>query len=331
MKKNNIILILVILTLVSVSFSIYLLAYNRILANQSILQRSCNQDTGTLDYQLLAPDIAWLSANEFLIRQQQTTTSYADLKNSVSIILQNTQGEYAFYFEDLTTGAWVGINEKKQFMPLSLFKVPVMIATLKEVESGAASMDKKVILDKLDIDNKSGTLWKKGVGYETTIKDLLIELIHHSDNTASEALTRHVISDKIMFESVVAMGLPEPTLNDTSVSPKQYANMLRSLYFSNYLRRPFSELALTLMLETDFNSQIPAGLPKDIKVAHKVGFYVWEGYYHDCGIIYVPNKPYMLCIMSMNSTAEESDRIISQLSRIVYASVTANNVNYYTP
>jgi beta-lactamase class A len=328
-KKNTIILILVILSLASISFSIYIFTYNKVLASQSILQRSCNPDTGTLDYQLLSPDIAWLSANEFLVRQQQTTTSYADLKKSVSIILQNAQGDYAFYFEDLTTGAWVGINENKEFMPLSLFKVPVMIATLKEVEIGQASLDQKVVLDKLDIDNKSGLLWKKGSGYEITVKDLLINLIHHSDNTASEALTRHVISKEIMFESVIAMGLPEPTLNDTRVTAREYSNMLRSLYFSNYLRRPFSELALTIMLESDFNSQIPAGLPKNIKVAHKVGFYVWEGYYHDCGIIYAPNKPYLLCVMSMDSSAEEADKIISQLSKIVYSSVTANNATTY--
>jgi len=328
-KKNTIILILAVLTIVSVSLSIYFITYNKILASQSILQRACNPDTGTLDYQLLSPDIAWLSANDFLVRQQQTTTSYADLKNSVSIVLKNTQGHYAFYFEDLTTGAWVGINENEQFMPLSLFKVPIMIATLKEVELGEASLDQQVVLDKLDIDNKSGTLWKNGPGYRITVKDLLIELIQHSDNTASNALTRHVISNEIMFDSVVAMGLPAPTLNDTRVTPKQYAGMLRGLYFSNYLRRPFSELALTLMLNTDFNSQIPAGLPESIKVAHKVGFYVWEGYYHDCGIVYVPKKPYMLCVMSMNSNAEEADRIISQLSKIVYASVTANNATMY--
>lgn len=331
MKKNILILVLVILTLASVSFSIYLFAYNKILSNQSILQRSCNPDTGTMDYQLLSPDIAWLSANEFLLRQHQTTTSYSDLKNSVSIILSNTKGHYAFYFEDLTTGAWIGLNEDEQFMPLSLYKVPVMIATLKEVESGEATLDQKVFLDKLDIDNQSGDLWKKGAGYQLTVKDLLLQMIQQSDNTAFEALNRHVVAKDVMFESVVAMGLPAPTLNDTRVTAREYSAMLRGLYFSTYLRKPFSELALTIMLHSDFNSQIPAGLPKDVKVAHKVGFFVTEGFYHDCGIIYATNKPYLLCVMSRNSTSEEADRVISQLSKIVYNSVLSNNSTNTSP
>ena len=324
MKKNTIIFILVILTILSALSTIYLLAYSKIISDQDKLKQSCNNDNGINDYQLLSSDIAWLNVNDFWIRQRQTTASYDDLKKSVSIILQNAEGDYAFYFEDLTTGAYIGINENEPFMPLSLYKVPVMIAALKEIELGELSLDKKIVLTGPDIDNRSGQLWMKGVGYETNVKELLIELIQHSDNTASLALMNHVISDQTFSESILAAGLPDPSLNDTRVTPKQYANMLRSLYFSNYLRRPFSELALTIMLDTDFNSQIPAGLPKDVKVAHKVGFYISEGYYHDCGIIYVPNKPYMLCVMSKNSTAEEADKIISQLSRIVYTYVPAN-------
>jgi len=120
------------------------------------------------------------------------------------------------------------------------------------------------------------------------------------------------------------MGLPQSE-NFTYITPKDYANMLRGLYFSNYLRRPFSELALTIMLETDFNSQIPAGVPNTVKVAHKVGFYVNEGYYHDCGIVYASNTPYILCIMSKGGSPDEADRVMSQVSKIIYDRVTASN------
>jgi beta-lactamase class A len=142
-------------------------------------------------------------------------------------------------------------------------------------------------------------------------------MIKHSDNTALLALSRHVVSDSTFAEAKLGMGLP-PMINDTAVSPKQYANMLRGLYFSNYLRKPFSEVALSLMMETDFNSQIPAGLPKDVKVAHKVGIYNLGGYYHDCGIVYAPNHPYILCVMSKNTDLAEADKVISQSSKIVY-------------
>jgi beta-lactamase class A len=323
-KKNIIILFLVIVVLLSISINVYQREYNKILLKQSELNTACNRDLGNTNYQLLSPDIAWLSVDDFLTKQQHMTTSYQDMKGNINLILQNAQGQYAFYFEDLTTGAWVGINEKDEFIPLSLLKVPTMIATLKEVEDGNLSLDQYVILSEKDMDNRSGGLWKEGPGYAITVKDLLIKLIKDSDNTAELALVNHVISDEVLLESTSAIGFTESG-NVTMVTPKEYANMLRGLYFSNYLRRPFSELALTMMLETNFNSQIPAGIPSTVKVAHKVGFYTWEGYYHDCGIIYAPDKPYILCIMSKGSNAEEADRVISQLSKLVYERVTANN------
>ena len=112
------------------------------------------------------------------------------------------------------------------------------------------------------------------------------------------------------------MGVPKLESKE-SVSPKDYANILRSLYFSNYLKREFSELALSLMLETDYNSQLPKGIPKNIKISHKIGMSVNGMSFHNCGIIYT-KEPYILCVMSKNSTQEESDKIISKISKQIY-------------
>ncbi|MEK6825260.1 MAG: serine hydrolase [Nanoarchaeota archaeon] len=117
---------------------------------------------------------------------------------------------------------------------------------------------------------------------------------------------------------MASLGLPPPENDITTVTPKEYINLFRSLYISSYLRRPFSEFALSLLLHTEFTSQIPAGLPPDVKVAHKVGINREEKIFHDCGIIYLPKKNYLLCMMSKNSTQEESDRVMSAVSRTIY-------------
>ena len=102
-------------------------------------------------------------------------------------------------------------------------------------------------------------------------------------------------------------------------STKEYTNFFRSLYISSYLRRPLSEFALSLLITTEFSSQIPAGLPQGVRVAHKLGINSDEKIFHDCGIVYLPQKHYLLCVMSKNSTQEESDRVISNVSKAVYA------------
>jgi beta-lactamase class A len=270
------------------------------------------------DFQLLSPTVAWLTLDDFLVQQKKLIISFANLKPILnSTITQNVNGLFGLYLEDLTTGAWLGINEKDTFVPASLLKLPVMTAVLKKIEKGELNLDDKIKLDSNDIDFQQGSLAYKGAGFEVSIKELLRLMIKESDNTAYFTFVRRLVSPNELIEAALAMGLP--SLEETNrISPKEYANMLRGLYYSSYMRRTFSELALSLMLETDFNSQLPSGIPRNVPISHKIGMYYDGGYYHDCGIIYLPEKPYILCVMSLNSTLEEANNVISYASKEVY-------------
>jgi len=252
-----------------------------------------------------------------LEKQKYYNVNYRSLKQQViTELAKHPDEKYGFYFEDLATGSWIGINEKERFIPRSLFKVPLMVLILKKVEEGELSLDQKVIVkpaDLLGVELETIVLTE----YETTIGELIAKMIQESDNAAVSILINKFIVVEDYVKIVSTMGLPTP-LEDYSVSPKEYANIFRSLYLSTYLRRPFSELALTILLDTKFNSQLPAGLPKDVKISHKVGFDKNLGFYHDCGIVYLPEHPYLICIMSQDNTQENADEMMSSLSKIVY-------------
>ncbi len=312
MKKTHLIIVLLILL---VAVSIYAGYLHK--ENSSLNKKA--QVAKANEFELLSPSIAFLNVDDFLAKQQTLTVSYSELKPAVNRTLtQNADGRFALYFEDLESGAWLGINEREKFIPASLLKMPTLVAVLKKVQGGDITLDQKVSLQQEDLDLRSGTLGLKGAGYEISIRELLVEMLKESDNTAFFTFNRRILSEQDVVEARLAMGLPPPTNQMTLLSPKEYMNIFRALYFSTYLRRPFSELALSMLLETDFNSQIPAGLPKDVKVSHKVGMWRDGSYFHDCGIIYLQNKDYMLCIMSMNTTQVESDRVMQETSKVIY-------------
>ncbi len=271
------------------------------------------------NFSLLDPSVARLEIDEFLEKQKTFTVSYATFRQSIEQMLKMEGGEYGVYFEDLTTGAWFGINEKGKFWPASLLKVPTMVAILKEVEEGRLDLNQSVTLQASDLDSMAGALAAKGTGYKTTIVDLLRILIKESDNTANKALLRH-ISQQNYARAWIALGMHIGNGSEESLflSPKEYITTLRSLYMSSYLRRPFSQLALSLMIDTEYESMIPAGISSGVKVAHKVGMWTDYGSFHDCGIIYEPDKPYMLCIMSKNVTEQKADEMTSRISRKIY-------------
>jgi beta-lactamase class A len=305
MNKKNVVIIIIIIVLLIISNVIFLILY----INKEI---HCQDN---LKFKYVAPRIAWKETDDFLKEREHFIVSYSGLKPSIQEIITNKNGDYGVYFEDLTTGSWLGINERDKYFPLSLVKLPLLVTVLKSIENDELKIDDKITIKKEFLDSKFGTLYTKGEGYNATVKELLIYLINESDNTAFHALINKTSVES--FETTrVAMGLPQINGYE-KISPKDYANMLRSLYLSTYLRRTFSELGLSIMTETGYNSQIPAGLPKNIKVAHKVGIDASLKYYHDCGIIYDEN-PYLLCVMSSNSTQEEADKVISNISKVIY-------------
>ena len=280
--------------------------------------------TGGEDFELLDLYISKMEAEKFHEMQEQMSVTYRPLRDELNNTIAAKKGEYGIYFEDLTTGVWVGINEKKEFVPASLFKMPIVIAMAKKIENGELRLNDKITLTESDIERNfvSGSLSSFGTGYSLTVSDALEYVIEESDNTALNALARQLNYGELI-EAYVATGLPLPKfterIDDNLVSPKRYMGIFRSLYFSTYLRRTYSQLVLSMLVEADFDSALPSGVPDGVKIANKVGFFNAEGgNFHDCGIVYAPKKPYMLCIMSIGTTQASFNAVASNISRTVY-------------
>lgn len=47
---------------------------------------------------------------------------------------------------------------------------------------------------------------------------------------------------------------------------------------------------------------------------------------HDCGIIYYPNNPYVLCVMTRGDSMEELKKIISTISLMTYKEVDSRRL-----
>ena len=60
-----------------------------------------------------------------------------------------------------------------------------------------------------------------------------------------------------------------------------------------------------------------AGVDPGVIVAHKIGVFDPLGINSDCGIIYIPNRPYTLCIM-VKGNESTSKRHISVLSKMIF-------------
>lgn len=228
------------------------------------------------------------------------------------LVAEPLKGRYSFYIEDLESGQWLGFGDEELFEGWSLLKVSVMATILKKAARHEISIEDSTAL--------SGPGY--GRGAEVAIRELLERMIKLSDNGASLALSKYFTAAEF-YRDLRAMAdeniaAPMEAQRPPAISPRQFGNLLNSLYRGDYLGSEMSTYALELLSGTVYDSQLRRGVPSGTRVAHKVGFNADAGDFHDCGIVFLPHRPYILCVMSSNNTRAEADAVIGRISRIVY-------------
>lgn len=236
------------------------------------------------------------------------------------------------YFRDLNNGPWFGSNEEVLFSPASLIKVPLMIAYLKLSEDDAQVLQQLLTVTNVDYyqDQYFQPKTKLELGKQYSVMNLIKQMITYSDNVAYETLLQGI--DSSYLESVYAefgIDLSQSWINPDGniLSVKEYAAFFRILYNASYLSEKNSEVALQLLTQSDFADGLEDGVPTQVEVAHKFGerrfLLTDERQLHDCGIVYAPEHPYLLCVMTRGTDFEKLGSVISALSRVVYEAVSS--------
>jgi beta-lactamase class A len=252
-------------------------------------------------------------------------TQLLDLRNSIDsyinqITANNSVTRVAVQFRDLNSGPWFGINNQDQFSASSLLKVPVMMAYYKMAEADSSVLTKEIVYDKDPVGLATENFptkypLQKGT---YTVEQLIEHMIVSSDNVALLLLENNISNDKI---NQVTLDLGIATNQDLSLSVSDYATLLRVLYYSTYLNKDYSEKALELLSKAEFIQGLVAQLPKNVIVAHKFGersLPDGTNQLHDCGIVYYPSHPYLICIMTKGPNFNDLATTIQQISSKVY-------------
>ncbi len=250
------------------------------------------------------------------------------IKNAISKNLKEKNiTEASVYFRDLANGPWIGINEDKKFTPASLLKVPIAITYYKIAEKNPNILNGKILIteayaNQLAQNIKSEKQVEQGKEY--SVQELINYMITESDNRAANALIDNLTESSIN-KTFNDLGLTLPTIDspDNYMTVKDYASFFRVLYNASYLNKDYSEKLLSILAQSKYKNGLVAGLPVDIKIAHKFGERRNNeiDQLHDCGIIYKENKSYLLCIMTRGNDFDKLSSVIKNLSKLVYENV----------
>jgi len=275
------------------------------------------QDTERAD----ADRFAFLSKRIFTQNQNDVLINFVPLRLALREYVGRFDGNAGVYFEYLPSGVSVGVNDQMEVRLASLIKVPIVMAVYKQIEGGSMVENQTLTVSSEDLSAGFGDLWKRGTGVQVTLMEAVRMSLVDSDNTAARIL-RVALPDGEVEKVFDSLDIFVNQLGQVPfVTPKGYSSILRSLYLSSYLARESSNEILELLTRTKFSDLLPAGVDDKVKVAHKIGVFESDGVWSDCGIVYVPDRPYILCVMSRASKNEAGD-IIREVSRMVYAYVS---------
>lgn len=262
------------------------------------------------------------------INLEQYLKDYLDIKK-----WKNKTTHISVYFRNLNNWNRFGINEKEEFSPASLMKLPLFMSYYKLSEEYPNILKEKLLYipDSFEEEITQNIKPEKTLesNKEYKIKDLLDYMILYSDNKSSILLENSIDID-IYKKSFTDVGIDFPEFKDgqfeNNINIVEYSSFFRVLYNSSYLNRLNSEYVLNLLSKTTFTKWLKKWVPKETLVSHKFGERMINGekQLHDCWIIYYPNHPYILCVMTRGRDWQVLENIISDISQKVYKELTNN-------
>jgi len=231
-------------------------------------------------------------------------------------ITKGLSGVYGFYVIDLERDFSYGFNEEEVFEPASLNKLPVMLGLFMGFETGNFDPETEYVLKKSDKLSGSGSLRSKPEGFVLSYRELIRYMGKESDNTAYN-IAKNILGKERIEKIVRFVGMERTTVlgDKQKTTPKDIAIFFKKLYLRELLGDDFREEFLEYLTKTSYENYLAAGVPEDVRVAHKFGKELHV--INDAGIVF-SKKPYIVVIMSKGIVEKEADIAFPLISKVIF-------------
>jgi beta-lactamase class A len=257
------------------------------------------------------------------------------LRLAVTEVEQQLDGVLGVAILDLNSGHQLFIRPDEVFPQASSIKIAVLAELYHQAQqsahgvSGKATLKDRYVVRAVDIVPDSSILGGLTPDVSTlTNRDLATIMVAVSDNSAT-----NILIDRVGMDNVVrlteSLGLAHTQLRrkmmdlqaaaqgrENISTPREMMQLLEQLYRGKVIAAPLLDDFFNV-LATNKDSWIPRDLPPDLKVANKPG--ELEGVRNDSGIVFLKNRPYVICVMTTYLANERAgEEAITRISRLTF-------------
>jgi len=271
---------------------------------------------------LLSTASAQTSSDTATLKQQ---ILWQKLEASIAEVDDNLDGVMGVAIEDLTSGQKYQLRENEVFPQASSIKIAVLAELYRQAQQGKLKLTDLYVVKSADLVEDSPIMNGLTPGVtQITLRDLATMVVAVSDNSAA-----NILLDRVGMENVnsflESLGLTHTRLRrkmmdlkaagegrENISTPGEMMTLLDAIYRGKVLNKSLTDDFFKL-LSTKKNSSIPRDLPENLKIADKDG--ELEGVRNDSGVIFLENRPYILCVMTTYLRRErDGEAAISKIS-----------------
>ncbi|WP_199320450.1 class A beta-lactamase, subclass A2 [Leptolyngbya sp. FACHB-261] len=258
-------------------------------------------------------------------------------------ISQAAQGQVGVAATVLETGESITLNATQRFPMQSVYKFPIGMAVLAQVDQGRLQLEQRVRVEKSDFVSErqhSPIRDENPQGVELSLAELLRYMVSESDGTACDVLLRLVGGPTVVTEYLRDLGVNGIVVADTEkeigqdqavqyrnwATPEAMVVLLRALQEGQGLSDSSQALLLRLMTETPTGlRRIKGLLPAGTVVAHKTGSSRTvngvTAATNDAGLVTLPNGQHLaIAVFVSDSRADYAVReeVIARVARAAW-------------
>ena len=121
-----------------------------------------------------------------LAAQQSSSRAASGLQRLLDAELARVPGTAGVWVKHLTTGEEAAVNADRVFNSASVIKIPVMLLAFQLADQGKLSLTERITIQAADVRGGSGVFRYHDAGLQPTLRDVLLQMIITSDNTATD-------------------------------------------------------------------------------------------------------------------------------------------------
>jgi beta-lactamase class A len=264
-------------------------------------------------------------------------TADAELAARLKAICERAGGRCGVAVTHVETGRSAGVEGGRALPLYSVFKLPLAVAVLKEVEEGRLQLEQKVRVEPEEAApgvKANSDLWREPS--DRTVRELLEFSIVRSDNTSSDKLLELVGGPEAVTRRMRALGLrgidvrasvkeflksQGKEAHPNTGTPDDLARLLALLQKGEALAPPQLEVLLGLMgRAVTGDRRLRAGAPAGTPVADKTG--TGPSTTNDVGLITLPgDRGHLALAVLLDGSklpAEKQEDLIAEIARAAY-------------